>query len=111
MFAVERESLQAVVLAIGHDDDGSLASRVHPNTMGTIQLARTLARTSKGANEFGPTVVLIDVTGSVSVGHVYVAVWRYRDIGRLIVHQRAVIFLRVRRGLCRIPQGEDLLTL
>src|SRR5882757_7518333 len=85
MLALERKVLQSMITAIGHHNDRFRSARIDPDSVRTIQLAGCCTFPAPGSNVFGVRVVLMYPAQPITVGDVDVAIWRDRNIGRLVL--------------------------
>src|SRR5690349_8852748 len=102
MFSIEREVLQTLIRAIGHNDDRLCAARVDPYSMRAIEPSSFLALPSPRANVIELRVVLMNPAQPIPVGDVDIAVRRDGDVGRLVL-----LLALVGAAFARIAQNPD----
>src|SRR5262252_5593564 len=79
VLAVRAEDLDAVVLAIAHED---APVHRHRDAVGQEELAGPAPRRAPGALELARGRVLMHATVAVAIGDVEIALWSYRKVGR-----------------------------
>src|ERR1700674_747231 len=80
MHAVERESLNAVVSAVGHDQQGFFSPRVHPLPVRSVHFSVARTRLTNLTQELSGQRKTQHVTRSVAVPYVKLAIRGERDI-------------------------------
>src|SRR5256885_6807061 len=79
--------------------------------MRTVQLTGILPQSAKRANKFALVVVLVDVTGPVSIADVNIPRRRDGYVGRMVRGHRTVFLRFVAIGFRRITQSKYFLAL
>src|SRR5579863_3474165 len=98
MSAVERESLNAAVSAVGHSQQRLFSTRVQPESVRSVQFPIAVPGLADLAQEFSGQRKAQHVARSVAVAHTKIAVWKERDICRHEVDR----LLHVARVFARI---------
>src|SRR3954451_12439618 len=109
--AIKREALDSFVASVRNYEDRLRATLIDDETMRTAQLTRLFSGAAEGSNVLSLAVVLEEVTGTVPVADINIAILCDRYICRAVL-ERLPFRLRfcIRFRVFGITEGEDLLT-
>lgn len=112
VLALERKTLKPFVGAVGDREDRLQAIRggahIHDDPMRAVQLTGFRTLSAEGPDVFARLVVLIDVTRSVPVAHIDIAVWSDGKIRRAVFDLLAIRVRFILLRLVGIPDRKDL---
>lgn len=101
--AVHREPLQAMVLAVAHEQQRLLATAVEPDAMRRLQLAGVVARAAERLHVLAVLVVEVDPRAAVAIGGEDAAIGADRDRRRVVL----ALVLVDARGLGPTERPQD----
>jgi hypothetical protein len=112
VFAFEREALDALIGAVGNIQYWLRTTCIEGDAVRAEKLASIFAGATKGAYVFSLVVVLNDVTRTISIANIDIAVGRDGQVCRTVLQWFTVwAWLRIRLGFFGITQREYLFTI
>src|SRR5215469_5391800 len=97
-----------MITPVGHLQHRFRPAGVHPDSVWSVELTEFLSQPAEGADVLALAIVLVDITRSISISHVNVAIGGYGKVGWAIHRAGAIGSDFIGFGLRWVSQREDL---